>query len=114
MKIKIGIIGGGFSGAMLARHLLNSEQNIEIYIFNNDAKFGRGIAYQAQIDSLLLNVPAGKMSAYSNQPDHFVDWLNKKNKKSKDEKAFKLLIDKFSIENLLKLVVVDPVIICIY
>ena len=85
MKIKIGIIGGGFSGAMLARHLLNSKQNLEIYIFNNDAKFGRGIAYQAQIDSLLLNVPAGKMSAYSNQPDHFVDWLNKKNKKSKDE-----------------------------
>ena len=63
MKIKIGIIGGGFSGAMLARHLLNSKQNLEIYIFNNDAKFGRGIAYQAQIDSLLLNVPAGKMSA---------------------------------------------------
>lgn len=85
MKIKIGIIGGGFSGAMLARHLLNSKQNLEIYIFNKDAKFGRGIAYQAQIDSLLLNVPAGKMSAFSKQPDHFVDWLNKKNKESKDE-----------------------------
>ena len=85
MKIKIGIIGGGFSGAMLARHLLNSKQNLEIYIFNNDAKFGRGIAYQAQIDSLLLNVPAGKMSAYSNQPNHFVDWLNKKNKESKEK-----------------------------
>ena len=34
--------------------------------------------------------------------------------KAKDEKAFKLLIDKFSIENLLKLVVVDPVVIGIY
>ncbi len=85
MKIKIGIIGGGFSGSMLARHLLKSNQNLEIYIFNNDAKFVRGIAYQAQIDSLLLNVPAGKMSAYSKQPDHFVDWLNKKNKETSGE-----------------------------
>jgi uncharacterized NAD(P)/FAD-binding protein YdhS len=84
MKIKIGIIGGGFSGAMLARHLLNSKQNLEIYIFNNDAKFGRGIAYQAQIDSLLLNVPAGKMSAYSNQPDHFVEWLKENNENSSE------------------------------
>jgi len=34
--------------------------------------------------------------------------------KSKVEKSFKLVIDKLSIENLPKLVIVDPVIIGIY
>ena len=37
--------------------------------------FGRGVAYATNSAHHLLNVPAGKISAFGEEPDHFLDWL---------------------------------------
>lgn len=75
MKRTIGIVGGGFSGCLVAYHLLCNSPNLKLIIFNKTAQIGPGIAYQPVDDVLLLNVRAGKMSALPDQPNHFLDWL---------------------------------------
>ncbi|MBT0608513.1 FAD/NAD(P)-binding protein [Aequorivita echinoideorum] len=73
---KIGIVGGGFSGTMLAVHLIEkSNCAVEIFIFDNSESPNRGIAYQPYSNAHLLNVSAQKMSAFPSKPDHFVNWV---------------------------------------
>lgn len=77
MAQAIAIIGAGFSGLMVAVHLLkNAAHPLTIYLIERRVRIGEGVAYSTLSDSHLLNVPAGKMSAFSNEPDHFLDWLN--------------------------------------
>ena len=79
MKSSIGIIGGGFSGCMLAYHLLENTKDFQVVIFNKSSRIGPGLAYQPQSSTMLLNVKAGKMSAFPAIPTDFVDWLTKEN-----------------------------------
>ena len=73
---KIGIIGGGFSGTMTAINLIyKAEAPIEIYLINKKESLIKGIAYNTYSDKHLLNVVAGKMSAFSSLPNHFLDWV---------------------------------------
>ncbi|WP_416668941.1 FAD/NAD(P)-binding protein [Egbenema bharatensis] len=72
----IAIIGGGFSGTMVATHLLRwATYPLSIKLIERRPEVGRGIAYSTPIDSHLLNVPAAKMSAFPDEPDHFLRWL---------------------------------------
>ena len=75
MKSSIGIIGGGFSGCMLAYHLLEKTKDLQVVIFNKSSRIGPGLAYDPASSSMLLNVKAGKMSAFPSLPSDFVDWL---------------------------------------
>jgi uncharacterized NAD(P)/FAD-binding protein YdhS len=72
------IVGGGCSGALVAAQLLRKgyQRNIAVVEPRND--LGRGLAYSTEIDEHLLNVPAGKMSAFLDQPSHFLDWLRRR------------------------------------
>ncbi|MFM7668128.1 MAG: FAD/NAD(P)-binding protein [Bacteroidota bacterium] len=73
----VGIIGNGFSGLMTCYHLVaQSSEKLHITIFEKEHNPGRGIAYSPQSEKVLLNVIAGKMSAFSDQPDDFVNWLS--------------------------------------
>jgi uncharacterized NAD(P)/FAD-binding protein YdhS len=73
---KIGIIGGGFSGTMTAVHLIRKATHpVEIVIVNERETFNRGVAFNPYSREHLLNVPAAKMSAFNNQPEHFLNWL---------------------------------------
>lgn len=73
---RIAIIGAGFSGSLLAVHLLRrSSPRDRIYLIERDAAFGRGLAYGTGNPHHLLNVRAGNMSAFSDRPDHFLDWI---------------------------------------
>jgi uncharacterized NAD(P)/FAD-binding protein YdhS len=73
---QIAIIGGGFSGAMVATHLLrHATQPLHIKLIESRTTLGQGTAYSTGFDCHLLNVPAGKMSAFADLPDHFVEWL---------------------------------------
>jgi uncharacterized NAD(P)/FAD-binding protein YdhS len=73
---RIAIIGAGFSGSLLAVQLLRrSLPQDRIYLLERSAEFGRGLAYATGNRSHLLNVRAGNMSAFSDQPNHFLDWL---------------------------------------
>lgn len=73
---RIAIVGAGFSGSLLALHLLRRCQAEDrIYLIERNQNFGRGLAYATGNPHHLLNVRAGNMSAFPDEPDHFVRWL---------------------------------------
>lgn len=72
----IAIIGAGFSGTLVASHLLllaKSPLNIHL-IERTPGQFGRGVAYSTFANCHLLNVPAGNMSAFPDDKEHFLRW----------------------------------------
>jgi uncharacterized NAD(P)/FAD-binding protein YdhS len=72
------IIGGGAAGVLVAVHILKrATQPAKIIIVEPRAKLGEGIPYSTTYDSHLLNVPAGRMSAFDDDPQHFFRWLRK-------------------------------------
>lgn len=77
--ISVLIVGGGLSGTLTAIHLLRSTsgQSTGVTLLNPTPEFGRGLAYRSNDDNLLLNVPAGNMSAFSDAPSHFVDFCRR-------------------------------------
>jgi uncharacterized NAD(P)/FAD-binding protein YdhS len=73
---KIGIIGGGFSGTMIAVHLINKAiEPTEIIIINEKETFNKGIAFNPYSKEHLLNVNTSKMSAFMDDPEHFLNWI---------------------------------------
>lgn len=74
----VAIIGGGFSGTMTAAQLLRQAtargRALRVVVFDRAAAFAAGVAYRTTDDRHLLNVPAGKMSAWPDRPDSFLDW----------------------------------------
>ncbi len=74
----IAIIGAGFSGAMVAVHLLRSAtQPLTVVLIDPQPKMGQGVAYGTPWPCHRLNVPVGKMSAFPAEPDHFVRWIER-------------------------------------
>jgi uncharacterized NAD(P)/FAD-binding protein YdhS len=74
----IGITGAGFTGTLLALHLLRRcGEGDRILLIEKRPRFGAGLAYATGNPHHLLNVRAGNMSAFSAEPDHFVQWLRK-------------------------------------
>jgi uncharacterized NAD(P)/FAD-binding protein YdhS len=69
----VAIVGGGFSGTMLAVQLLR--RGARVTLIERARPPGRGLAYGAADPIHLLNVRAGNMSAYPDDPGHFARWL---------------------------------------
>lgn len=70
------IIGGGASGVLLAAHLLRQHPGgSRIIIVDKSGQFGAGMAYSTSNPSHILNIPASGMSAFPDDPDHFLRWL---------------------------------------
>jgi uncharacterized NAD(P)/FAD-binding protein YdhS len=67
------IVGGGFSGTMLAVHLLR-HTGLSIAVVDRGTLPGRGLAYGSPHRFHLLNVPAGEMSAWPDAPNDFLSW----------------------------------------
>jgi uncharacterized NAD(P)/FAD-binding protein YdhS len=75
--LRVAIVGGGFSGTALAASLLRSgTSDLHIQLFEKTGEFGAGLAYSTQDPQHLLNVPASKMSALDEEPNHFAEWLS--------------------------------------
>jgi len=73
----IGIIGAGFSGTLLAVHMLRlAPPTLRIILVERDDRFGRGLAYSTSNPKHLLNVRAENMSAFPDRPADFLDWLH--------------------------------------
>ena len=73
---KISIIGAGFSGTMLVVHLLKRINTaVEINLINEKAELNTGIAFNPYSHKSLLNVISAKMSAFPNEPEHFLNWV---------------------------------------
>lgn len=68
------MVGGGFSGTMLAVNLLRRAPGLSVAVVEKGPLPGRGVAYSTKYDCHLLNVCAGKMSALPEEPDHFLRW----------------------------------------
>ena len=73
MKDAVIIIGAGFCGTLVAAHLLvRGPSGLRVRLVERASRFGPGIAYGRAEPQHLLNVPAGNMSAFAADPDHFV------------------------------------------
>ncbi|MGD0214386.1 MAG: FAD/NAD(P)-binding protein [Terriglobales bacterium] len=68
------IVGGGFSGTMLAVQLLRNSSSLSLSIVDRGTLPGRGLAYSSPHRFHLLNEPAGEMSAWPDAPNDFLSW----------------------------------------
>ena len=75
MTERIVIVGGGFSGTLLAINLLRHDGPGAVLVERSGDRIARGVAYSATEPAHLLNVRAGGMSAFPDDPGHFVRWL---------------------------------------
>lgn len=72
----IGIIGGGFTGCLLTVHLARrAAPRTKITLIESAERLGRGAAYGTASPDHLLNVRAGNMGAFADDPQHFHKWL---------------------------------------
>ena len=71
---RVAIVGGGASGTLQALHLLRSGVD-NIVMIERAHEPGRGVAYSTRRPEHLLNVPARRMSAFPDDPDHFLRWF---------------------------------------
>ncbi|WP_235535181.1 FAD/NAD(P)-binding protein [Sphingomonas sp. Leaf339] len=71
----VAIVGGGFSGTLMAINLFRFGGPRATLIERAPRRLARGIAYGAARPDQLLNVRAAGMSAFPDDPDHFARWL---------------------------------------
>lgn len=78
--VTIAIIGSGFSGTMLAVHLLKAklDYTLQVILIEKSQHFARGAAYGTLCPLHLLNVPALQMSAFPDDPHHFLKWAKER------------------------------------
>jgi len=85
--LRVTIIGAGFSGTMAAVHLLRQDLPVRIELVDRRVP-GRGLAYSTAYEEHLLNVPAIRMSAFGDDPGHFLDWLRSHGRPDADPHMF--------------------------
>jgi uncharacterized NAD(P)/FAD-binding protein YdhS len=71
------VVGAGFSGVMVAAHLLRarSARPLRVAMVNRSGVMARGVAYGTNSPAHLLNVAAGRMSAFPTDPEHFLRFV---------------------------------------
>jgi uncharacterized NAD(P)/FAD-binding protein YdhS len=72
----VAIIGAGFSGLLTALHLLRNAEGPNVRLIERRGAFARGTAYSTVDPDHFLNVRASNMSAFPDDPPHFVRWLS--------------------------------------
>ena len=80
----VAIVGAGASGTLTAINLLRmaTSSSLDIRLIDPRTQTGRGIAYSTTDLRHRLNVPAAKMSALVEEPDHFLKWLHASEKEA--------------------------------
>lgn len=75
----IAIIGGGFTGTTLAAQLLHgATPSLSVVLIERRPCLGRDVAYATRCAAHLLNVPAENMSAFADDPTHFLRWARRR------------------------------------
>ncbi|MGJ0452107.1 MAG: FAD/NAD(P)-binding protein [Methylocystis sp.] len=73
------IVGGGFSGSKTAAQILRrADAPLRVVLVERRGAVGEGVAYATREPMHLLNVPAGRMSAWPDRPDDFVEWARRR------------------------------------
>lgn len=79
MVYDVVIVGAGFSAIGVLINLMSAlPSNASVAVVADDSGFGRGTAYRTELHLHRLNVPAGRMSAFPDKPNDFLDWLNRR------------------------------------
>ncbi len=75
-RFSVAVIGAGFTGTMVAVHLLRDPRwrDSRIAIVERTGRFTAGVAYGTAHESHTLNVPAGRMSAFADEADGFLEF----------------------------------------
>lgn len=76
--VDVAVIGGGLSGSLAAVQLLRQGRGLRVALVDREGRFGRGVAYATKASAHLLNVPAGRMGAFPEDPGAFVRWLGER------------------------------------
>ena len=76
----VAIIGAGFSGTTIAVHLLRAAPSSvgRLHLVERADRDVGGVAYQTPSASHTLNVPAGRMSAFEDDPDDFLRFVRRR------------------------------------
>jgi uncharacterized NAD(P)/FAD-binding protein YdhS len=74
-QFTVAVIGGGFSGSVVAAQLLRQSRAASVVLIEKSARPGKGVAYGTRCSEHLLNVRARNMSAFPDDPEHFLRWL---------------------------------------
>jgi uncharacterized NAD(P)/FAD-binding protein YdhS len=75
VECDVAIIGGGFSGTMVAIHLIRAQRGLRVALIERGKIHGRGVAYGTTDAKHLLNVRADQMGAFPDDIGHFYRWL---------------------------------------
>ncbi|HEY9215330.1 MAG TPA: FAD/NAD(P)-binding protein, partial [Ancylobacter sp.] len=71
---RIGIIGGGFTGAVFAVHLARAATTaLDIEIIEPRETVGAGLAYGSCEPEHRINVPSDRLTVFAEDPHHFSD-----------------------------------------
>ncbi|PNU06275.1 FAD/NAD(P)-binding protein [Novosphingobium guangzhouense] len=73
--LPIAIVGGGFSGTLLAINLLRYGVKVAL-IERHSAQLAKGVAFGTRRPEHLLNVRAANMSAFPDDAKHFLRWMD--------------------------------------
>jgi uncharacterized NAD(P)/FAD-binding protein YdhS len=85
----VAIIGGGFSGLLLALQLVRKgPPDLTVVLIERTPGFGLGVAYATDNPEHLLNVRVGNMSPFPDQPRGLRDWLEQESGERVDDGAF--------------------------
>ncbi|MEU0399582.1 FAD/NAD(P)-binding protein [Streptomyces sp. NPDC006197] len=78
-RYTVAVVGAGAAGALTAVHLCETATRrrtpIDLVLIDPAPEAGRGTAYSTRDPGHWLNVPAGGMSCYPDDPGHFMRWL---------------------------------------
>ncbi len=71
----VAVVGAGFSGLLTALRLLAAPDGPAVRLIERRGAFAQGVAYSTLEADHLLNVRAANMSAFAEDPGHFLRWL---------------------------------------
>ncbi|MCQ8277522.1 FAD/NAD(P)-binding protein [Acetobacteraceae bacterium KSS8] len=83
------LVGAGLSGAAFLAHLLRDHPGLcgRVLVLEPRRRLGAGLAYATCDPAHRVNVSAGRMSLFPDQPSHFADWLSRTGAAGRDREA---------------------------
>jgi uncharacterized NAD(P)/FAD-binding protein YdhS len=85
----VAIIGGGFTGAACAVHMVRAAKApLTIEIIEPRDRVGGGVAYGSAAHEHRINVPSDRMSVFAESPRDFSEWLDRNGLRDVDREGW--------------------------